>query len=95
MSEPTLETLGPGHARVFFPRDWPVFAGHLPGRPIVPGAELIRLAAEVRGLPLCGVDRFKFHAPIGPGETIDIRAGEDGRVEIRRGEVLCCAGRIR
>ena len=64
-----------------FAPDDPVFAGHFPGRPLVPGAfqlEMVRVAAEMAlKCPLAVVEiaRAKFLRPIAPGET--------GRLELK------------
>lgn len=58
------------------PTDHPAFAGHFPGRPIVPGVVLldraILLAARTLG---CHAGRLrlastKFLSPVGPGEEL-------------------------
>ena len=60
----------------------PAFAGHFPGRPIVPGVVLlsevleavladVELAALVGRAPRLGV--VKFLAPVGPGAALDLR----------------------
>ena len=59
-----------------FAADDPVFAGHFPGNPILPGVfqlELARRAAEsVLKYPLAlrEITKAKFRLPISPGETI-------------------------
>jgi 3-hydroxyacyl-[acyl-carrier-protein] dehydratase len=59
-----------------FPAADPVFAGHFPGRPLVPGIfqiELVQLAAETilrSSLELRTIDRAKFLRPILPEENI-------------------------
>ncbi len=81
-----------------FGEGWPVFRGHLPGKPIVPGAEIVRLAAELTGEQLAGVERFKFHQAIGPGDTVTFGVERDGdvwRVRVERDGELCAAGIIR
>jgi 3-hydroxyacyl-[acyl-carrier-protein] dehydratase len=60
----------------------PAFAGHFPGRPIVPGVVLLsevleavladaELAAWVGRAPRLGI--VKFLAPVGPGAALDLR----------------------
>ena len=54
----------------------PLFQGHFPGRPILPGVfqlEMARAAAEWvagRSLAIREVERAKFTRPILPGETV-------------------------
>jgi 3-hydroxymyristoyl/3-hydroxydecanoyl-(acyl carrier protein) dehydratase len=58
------------------PDDHPAFAGHFPGRPIVPGVVLLdRVVAGIAaalGRPEagCTVAQAKFLSPVGPGETL-------------------------
>ncbi len=60
-----------------FPPDLPVFAGHFPGFPLVPGVfllETVRLAAERatgKELRIAAVSEAKFTAPVGPGDTVE------------------------
>ncbi len=69
MSVPATEGMGSANWRV--PDDHPAFAGHFPGRPIVPGVLLLdRLLAAV-GRP-CDVASAKFLSPVGPGETVEL-----------------------
>ncbi len=58
--------------------DHPVFAGHFPGHPIVPGALL--LAEALQALDRAGIATqgseiasAKFLSPVGPGETVSLR----------------------
>ena len=60
--------------------DEPLFAGHYPGFPVVPGMFVLDLVHNVvtagragAGLP-CTVDRAQFHRPVRPGETVTIEA---------------------
>ena len=61
------------------PVDHPVFAGHFPGQPVVPGALLLQRCVDAwRALPqargqACSVQQAKFLLPCGPGDVLDIR----------------------
>jgi len=58
------------------PVDHPAFAGHFPGRPIVPGVVLLdralSLVAATLDCPVAGysIANAKFLSPVGPGETL-------------------------
>ena len=61
------------------PEDHPVFAGHFPGHPVVPGAMLLQRCVDAwRALPQargqsCTVQQAKFLLPCAPGDLLDIR----------------------
>lgn len=72
-------------ARMRLERANPVFSGHFPGRPLVPGVLLCealvqagaRLAAACGGdgapaprLALRALDRMRFRLPVGPGDEV-------------------------
>ena len=80
--------------------DHPAYAGHFPGRPILPGVVLLdqarRLLEQASGLAVTGVAMAKFLSPVLPGETLalDYEAGPAGlRFEIRCGERRVASGR--
>ena len=67
------------------PVDHPAFAGHFPGRPIVPGVVLldhvIRLADHRQTAPVSAwhVSQAKFLSPVEPGETLRFELQGDQR----------------
>ena len=70
----------------------PTFAGHFPGRPILPGVfqlEMTRVAAEsVLNCPLFvrEIRKAKFQRPILPGETVRAElklSGQDDTIQAR------------
>ncbi|BAL24094.1 3-hydroxyacyl-ACP dehydratase FabZ family protein [Azoarcus sp. KH32C] len=59
--------------------DHPAFAGHFPGRPILPGVVLLGWAAKALGdvlgrtVPPCDIASAKFLRPVAPGTRLVIR----------------------
>jgi 3-hydroxymyristoyl/3-hydroxydecanoyl-(acyl carrier protein) dehydratase len=57
------------------PADHPAFAGHFPGRPIVPGVVLLdKLVQAVTASStgrVAGIASAKFLSPAGPGAVLD------------------------
>lgn len=94
MSEPRIERTGERSVSVTFPADWPVFVGHLPGRPMVPGAELMRIAAEQMGGRMTGAKRFKFHRVVKPGDTVEMSWSDVGQVTVTAAGEPVCGGQI-
>jgi 3-hydroxyacyl-[acyl-carrier-protein] dehydratase len=83
----------------------PIFAGHFPARPILPGVLLIEAVAQTAGVmlgsagaPVAGegvallaaVNRFKFLRPVSPGQEL--------RIETKRltevGKMACIGGTV-
>ena len=61
------------------PRDHPVFAGHFPGAPILPGVMLLdsvlHAIANATGMALetCEISAVKFLSPARPGDVLVIQ----------------------
>jgi 3-hydroxyacyl-[acyl-carrier-protein] dehydratase len=92
----TLQVAADGSTTIEFRfgADDPTFAGHFPGRPLLPGVfqlEMARLAAEwalSSPLALREVRRAKFLHPILPGETVRLElklSRKDNTIEARAG----------
>jgi 3-hydroxymyristoyl/3-hydroxydecanoyl-(acyl carrier protein) dehydratase len=86
---------------VEIPASSPLFEGHFPGHPILPGIAQLALVESALGAPLTEVRAVKLRRPVGPGEVLELSLGEpdgDGwtRFELRReGEAVSSgAGRI-
>jgi len=86
------------------PLDHPVFAGHFPGTPILPGVMLLdtvlHTIAAAAGIALgtCEISSVKFLGPAGPGEELLIRhilsAGGAIRFEVVAGTRKIASGSI-
>jgi 3-hydroxymyristoyl/3-hydroxydecanoyl-(acyl carrier protein) dehydratase len=86
------------------PLDHPVFAGHFPGTPIVPGVMLLDAAlhaiAASAGMALdtCELGSVKFLSPANPGDELVIRhaisAGGAIRFDVMAGTRKIASGSI-
>jgi len=85
------------------PADHPVFAGHFPAHPIVPGAlildEVLRLLSEHTAAGPVVVRSAKFIHPATPGQPLQVtlRPGDDGAFDFRvtTGDTLVASGALR
>ena len=75
-----------------FSPDDPIFAGHFPGEPLVPGVILTEALAQTAGIAahadepgerllLSAIRQMKFLRPVRPGEKIVLRARKIGEVD--------------
>jgi len=76
------------------PADSPFFAGHFPGRPILPGiAHLALVSRAIGGRAIAEIPSLRLRSPVLPGDVLAVRIdgpGEDGTVRFelsREGEV--------
>lgn len=75
---PALQADGSSYFEFNFPAADPVFAGHFPHRPILPGIfqlEIVRMAAEwmqQRPLVVQEISKAKFKRPILPSEILKL-----------------------
>lgn len=81
--------------------DHPAYAGHFPGRPILPGVVLLdraqKAVEQACGITVCGIAMAKFLSPALPGDALqlDFEPGESAvRFEIRSGDRRIASGRF-
>ena len=82
---------------VGIPASSPLFEGHFPGHPILPGVAQLAFVEKALGAPLAEVRAVKLRRPVGPGEVLELSLGDpdgDGwtRFELRRGEEAVSSG---
>ncbi len=88
---------------ISIPLAHPVFEGHFPDRPIVPGSMLIDLVLaaweDAGGETFTSVPVVKFHRPVAPGDTLVLHfapttqgIGAGVRFTCLREETLVCSG---
>ena len=86
------------------PADHPAYAGHFPGRPILPGVVLLDAALHALAVRQDGPDTawqlksVKFHSPVQPGESLTLQYAESPggglRFEIRCGDRSVASGAV-
>jgi 3-hydroxyacyl-[acyl-carrier-protein] dehydratase len=90
-----IDELDPAH---------PVFPGHFPGNPIVPGvlllARISRAVARASGRQVVEVPAVKFLSPLAPGDKFEIEFEEPHsattvKFRVSRGPVLVASGALR
>lgn len=89
-------------ARWVVPADHPAFAGHFPGRPIVPGVVLldriVQLVAADCGQRVAAIGSAKFLSPVGPGASLDLSwstgAGRSIRFDIASDGTAVASGTL-
>jgi len=116
-AEDALAALGPvtssgptsPSASAYFAGTLPVFAGHFPGAPLVPGVHQVALVAELarRGtgnhaLLVAAIVRCKWSLPVCPGDDLVVTASwrQDGAYllvdgTVARGGAVSCSCRLR
>lgn len=83
--------------RLEIPLEHPAFAGHFPGRPLVPGALLLDLVVAAWGAPVAQVLSAKFQRPVAPRDALALTfmpaaSGMTVRFSCTRGEETVCSG---
>lgn len=85
-------------ARLCCPADFPGFAGHFPGQPVLPAVLqllAVRLLAETlreTKLTPVGVERLKFKGMVGPNEVVELRVRLNDQAGLLKGEFRLARG---
>jgi 3-hydroxyacyl-[acyl-carrier-protein] dehydratase len=94
-----LAGTGEGRFRIEIPAASPLFAGHFPGRPILPGITHLAIVERALGRPLAAVRGLRLRRQVLPGEPLDLALGTPDplgwtRFEIRREEAGVAGGAV-
>jgi 3-hydroxyacyl-[acyl-carrier-protein] dehydratase len=85
--------------RIEIPAASPLFAGHFPGQPILPGIAHLAIVERALGAPLAAVRAFRVRRPVQPGEALDLTLGVPDpagwtRFEVRREGTAVAGGAV-
>ena len=90
-----IPTLNPdGSWELFVTPDWPGFAGHFPGNPILPAAEIIDLVGHTLGVGSAELVLARFLLPVVPGDRVHWHGQNTKelqrslRIQVQRGETV-------
>ena len=85
--------------RVEFPLESPLFEGHFPGHPILPGIAHLAIIERALGQSLAAVRSLKLRRPVLPGDALDLVLSDpEGdrwtRFELRRNQEVVSSGAV-
>jgi predicted hotdog family 3-hydroxylacyl-ACP dehydratase len=94
-----LTEAGEGRFRIEIPAASVLFAGHFPGRPILPGITHLGIVECALEAPLTAVRGLRLRRQVLPGEPLDLALGTPDpegwtRFEIRRQEAVVAGGAV-
>jgi 3-hydroxyacyl-[acyl-carrier-protein] dehydratase len=94
-----IETGEERRFRIEIPAASPLFAGHFPGQPILPGVAHLAIVERALGAPLAAVRAFRIRRPVQPGEVLDLTLGVPNpegwtRFEVRREAEAVAGGAV-
>jgi 3-hydroxymyristoyl/3-hydroxydecanoyl-(acyl carrier protein) dehydratase len=95
-----VETAEARRFRIEIPPESPLFAGHFPGQPILPGIAQLAIVERALGAPLAAVRGLRLRQRVLPGERLDLSLGAPDpegwvRFEIRREAAVVAGGAVR